>query len=261
MLRLLTDKRQIESLLFSPCPQTSVGIRMKMRALYRAYGVDHDFCSYYGSKDGTAAAVLYQGSLFFSDSLCRTLIWEDSLAVLPVSFISSDTPLDMDGYAETCGTFFKKDNVSPSEGTDMLAFGNIEAAYCILKEVFPDVFAQGSASEQRDLYMRWYCEMSHRMRRGITQTAVLEELATATVYCIEEDAVFLSQIGVLPSARGSGSGRRMLEAVMRKYAGKTCYVFSKNSNADKFYTALTFTPIGVWRDYNRITSERINEDT
>ena len=88
MLRLTTDQNQIERVLFADCPMQSIGIRMKMRALYKAYGLAHDFCSYYISQDEQAAAVLYEGALFFSDTLYRSLHWEDSLSLLPVQNIS-----------------------------------------------------------------------------------------------------------------------------------------------------------------------------
>ena len=51
MLRLTTDPKQIERVLYAPCPMQSTGIRMKMRALYRAYGLQYPFCSYYISED------------------------------------------------------------------------------------------------------------------------------------------------------------------------------------------------------------------
>lgn len=251
MLYLETDQTRIEQVLFSECPQASVGIRMKMRALYRAYGTGYPFCSYYISEDGCAAAVLFHSSLFFSDIKYRSLFWEDSLAALPVSNISSDTPLDMDGYASKTGTFFQFDNTVPVQNNDILTYGDIDAAYRILREVFPDTFVQGNESEQKDFYMQWYCEMSHRIRHGVTDVAILDGKATATVYCIEENAVFFSQVGVLPGLRGGGYGRRLLTGMMQKYAGKRCYVFSKNPNADRFYTALGFTPAGSWQDYIR----------
>ena len=90
---------------------------------------------------------------------------------------------------------------------------------------------------------------------GVTDVVILDEKATATVFCIEDDAVFLSQIGVLPGLRGGGWGRKLLTAAMQSYVGKTCYVFSKNENADRFYHALGFVPVGSWQDYFRKDQE------
>ena len=90
---------------------------------------------------------------------------------------------------------------------------------------------------------------------GVTDVVILDEKATATVFCIEDNAVFLSQIGVLPGLRGGGWGRKLLTAAMQSYVGKTCYVFSKNENADRFYHALGFVPVGSWQDYFRKDQE------
>lgn len=251
MLHLAEDTAQLEQILFAECPVQSIGIRMKIRALYRAYGMSYPFCSYYISEDGMAVGVLFHSTLFFSDALARSLYWEDSLSILPVSSISSDTPLDLTGFETKQGIFFKKENLLPDEQAVSLEYGDIEAAYGVLREVFPETFRQGSDPEQKDFYMQWYCEISHRIRHGVTDVAVLERKATASVYCIENDAVFLSQIGVLPGLRGGGWGRKLLTAVMRKYTGRICYVFSKNPSADKFYRALGFLPVGTWQDYIR----------
>ena len=254
MLRLTTDKNQIERVLFADCPMQSIGIRMKMRALYKAYGLAHDFCSYYISQDEQAAAVLYEGALYFSDTLYRSLHWEDSLSLLPVQNISSDTVLDLTGFAQKSGTFFRYDNCALTDAPAVV-HGKIEDAYRILKQVFPETFCIGSESEQKEFYMQWYCEMSHRIRHGVTDVVILDDKATATVFCIEDDAVFLSQIGVLPGLRGGGWGRKLLTAAMQNYVGKTCYVFSKNENADRFYHALGFVPVGSWQDYFRKDQE------
>ncbi len=251
MLHLCNDKTKIEQVLFGTCPVDCIGIRMKMRALYKAYGIVYPFCSYYLSEDGNAAAVLYHSTLFFSDMLHRSLAWEDSLSVLPVHTISTDTTLDLIGFFEKQGTFFQKENQNLAPCDVVVESGNIEAAYQILKKVFPETFCNGSKTEQKDFYMDWYCEMSHRIRRGLTDVVVLQNKATASVFCIEDDAIFLSQIGVLSELRGGGYGKKMLAAIMQKYAGKTCYVFSKNPNADKFYHALGFVPVGSWQDYIR----------
>ena len=251
MLRLTTDPKQIERVLYAPCPMQSTGIRMKMRALYRAYGLQYPFCSYYISEDEQAAAVLYEGSLLFSDVMHRSLFWEDSLSLLPIRNISSDTVLDLTGFASKSGTFFRHENTQQADELP-LTHGKITDAYQILKRVFPETFC---TENEQEFYMQWYCEMSHRVRHGVTDVAVLEDKATATVFCIEDDAVFLSQIGVLPGLRGGGFGRKLISSVMRCYAGKTCYVFSKNPNADKFYLALGFTPVGSWQDYFRKDEE------
>lgn len=254
MLRLISDPNKIEQVLYADCPTQSIGIRMKMRALYRAYGLNHPFCSYYISEDEKAAAVLYEGSLLFSDICFRSLYWEDSLSLLPVQNISSDTVLDLTGFGCKSGTFFRHENQETAESFP-LSHGEIAEGYRILKQVFPETFCFDEKQKEQDFYMQWYCDMSHRIRHGVTDLTILENRATATVFCVEEQAVFLSQIGVLPGLRGGGFGRKLISSVMAAYSGKTCYVFSKNPNADKFYLALGFTPVGSWQDYFRKDQE------
>ncbi len=251
MLTKIKDTKKLYAVLQADCPVPCIGIRMKIKALLQAYGADDPYCSFYLSEDGLAVAALYHSSLLFSDAQNRSLTWEDSLSLLPVSSISSDTALDLTGFVKKQGTFFKKENPKAELSPETITYGNIGAAYNILYRVFPETFVFADAAEEKDFYMQWYCEMSHRIRHGVSDVAVLEEKATASVYCIEADKVFLSQIGVLPGLRGGGYGRRLLTAVMQKYAGRDCYVFSKNPNADKFYHALGFTPVGTWQDYTR----------
>ncbi len=252
MLTRIYDISYLTYLLSQNMPVQCIGIRMKIKALLTAYGTETAFCSFYVSDDGLAIGALYYSTLYFSDAFGRSLYWEDSLSLLPVDTISSDTALDLDGFTAKQGTFFYKENPeSQSIADENATYGNIGDAYNILYDVFPDTFAVGTVAEQKEFYMQWYCEMSHRIRHGVTDVAVLDKKATASVYCIGEDKIFLSQIGVLPGLRGGGYGRRLLHAVMQKYAGKDCFVFSKNQNADKFYTALGFTPVGSWQDYSR----------
>ncbi len=251
MLTRCDDISRITSVLRRDVPVRCIGIRMKIGALLTAYGTTQPFCSFYLSDDGQAVAALYNSTLLFSDEQDRSLYWEDSLSLLPVDTVSADTVLDLDGFDCKQGTFFRKQDAPAESKPEDMTYGSIGKAYDILYRVFPETFAAGSETEQKDAYMQWYCEMSHRIRHGVTDVALLEDKATASVFCIEEDKVFLSQIGVLPGLRGGGYGRRLLETVMQKYAGREYYVFSKNPNADKFYLALGFTPVGTWQDYTR----------
>lgn len=252
MLRLITDQTTIERVLNADVPMRCKGIRMKQRALYRAYGTKYPFCSYYIAEDEKAIAVLYNSSLYFSDALNRADEWEDVISALPIAVCSSDTVLDTDGFTVKSGNVFyhpASDLTCPVAGEEILS-NDIDATYAVIKQIFPDTFGVGTAEEQ-ETYMNWYCEMSHRIRHGVTELLTVKDKATATVFCKEENAVFLSQIGVLPEYRRNGYGRFMLRLILEQYAGMDAFVFSKNPNADRFYTALGFANIGSWQDYTR----------
>lgn len=128
------------------------------------------------------------------------------------------------------------------EETLVIENGSLKDFYGLLSKNYPDnVFSQ---------YDDWFVDLSHRVRHGVTETAVLtcggENVATASALCITDKAVLLGALSVNPEKRGKHFAHTLLKHFCNKFGDRTVYVMCKPDkvllyekaafeNADVFY--------------------------
>jgi GNAT superfamily N-acetyltransferase len=254
MLQLVTDPKQLQRVLKKDCPMRCRGIRRKIGALYQAYGFSYSFCSFYLSADEEICAALYQSVLYFSDAGDTSAEWGELLSPLPMASVFSDTALSLDGFRCTSGLQLHRQAAENDQVLAGVKKNQVSDACAVLKQAFPDIFAGQDASEAS---MRFYCDLSHRVRHGVSSIFVLPKKAAAVLDCFGEasEPVLLAQLGVVPSLQRTGFGKALLETALAAYAPREVLVFSQNTASDRFYRAVGFEPIGSWWDYERIREE------
>ncbi len=247
----LTKDAALLDALFSgqmPCRAASAAVRVKMAALYRAYGTAYPFCSFYISRDGHTCAALYEGALLFSDERDLGVVWNETVRMLPVGSILSDTMLRLPHMRQRTGDVMAAwvRAHRRNEETSCCA-DHIGAAYRVLSSVFPADYQVGTPQE-RDVFMRWYAEMSQYVRHGAAKLYAMPDKSAAVVLLSGADAL-LSQLGVRSEARGMGYGSRLINAVLDNLDVGRLLVFSRNEDTNRFYRKNGFLPAGKWYDY------------
>ncbi len=226
----------------------SAAVRVKIAALYRAYGTAYPFCSFYASEDGCACAALYEGALLFSDERNLGEIWSDTLCLLPVGSVLSDTELRLPSMRQTSGSVMAVSARRRQSGEETICRVNeIQSVYRVLSLVFPEDYQMGTPQET-EVFMRWYAEMSQNIRHGAARLYAMADKSAAVVLLGGGNAL-LSQLGTVQQARKIGCGSRLLQMALDDLGGRRLFVFSKDKDTNRFYQKAGFLPVGQWYDY------------
>lgn len=94
---------------------------------------------------------------------------------------------------------FVPKNVLPSLNVNELP--KLDDVFSILKTCFPKL-AQS--------YELWLTDTSHRVRRGLSQSFLLENYTTATIQYIVDGVALIGHVGTIPEERGKFHARQLL---------------------------------------------------
>ncbi len=214
------------------CMTSCIGVKAITPLI--AYGTEYDFAESWvqrenDTEDATVAAFI---SRFYGDvAVCATKAanraeLEMFLSTIGYAGLVSNIPLfDMpvDGHVmclergNTCSV-----RVSDEE-THIVENGSLKEFYELLSKNYPDnVFSR---------YEDWLVDLSHRVRHGVTETAVLEsdgeKVATASALSITDRAVLLGAISVNPDKRGKHFAHTLVKYFADKFKGRTVYIMCK----------------------------------
>ena len=220
----------------------------KIRALAEAYGCGYDFCSFYKQTGGTVIADYY-GSAVAAKCSTRT---GDRLAEL-MEFLM-------------CGKFRK---VLMPAGSFHAAHidANIRENLLMRYDRQPDengikntddidkllADPTGSLGEISEIVTdgfdidinKWYTDISHNLRHGISQIYVLEDSACAVKMFSFSGITYLSYISTRKEARGKGYASRLVGALCAAEAAKGSKVFIFcDPSLETFYKRLDFVTAG-----------------
>lgn len=238
-----------------PHPQLS-----KIRALYRAYGDQYDFCRFYLAQNsaGIPCAVFSVLDGAVSGYGWRPDAdeeWAEFLKMLPgfagASVCSDTLPGFLKDYPQRTGTVLVKK--LSGRGETFSESPDYRQAYRILGEAFPGSFLPGD-------FDSWYCDICHRVRHETDVLFSWEQAAGLITACPGEYGV-IRLAAVAPFAQGKGIGSRLLAAMEATAVEKGCNmaaVFSKDYKTDLFYQKNGYLPAGKWTEIHP-TAERNQE--
>ncbi|WMJ23877.1 GNAT family N-acetyltransferase [Paludicola sp. MB14-C6] len=216
---------------------------LKIKALFQAYGTQYDFVRFYAN-DSKNAIVSIQDN-------CATLYCKDDSdleeACEFISMLSnevlSEQPLRLAGYQEEIGNIYvchRFEDVT----LDPLSH-EIQDAYQVLSQVFSNDINDKN-------YPRWYTEISHRVRHGVSKVYTYQNLCSATAYCNIDGQLFITQLATVEHARGQGLAKKLLYHIATHEKNVNRIVLlSQNKVSDQFYQNIGFTFLKHWYFYNR----------
>lgn len=199
-----------------------------------AYGTEYDFAEAWiqrASDDGTSPITAFVSKLYGDVTVCASHSADRAelelfLQAVGYAGLVSNIPLfDMpsDGHIMCLAKGSDcKARISDDE-THIIENGSLKDFYGLLSINYPDnVFSR---------YEDWLVDLSHRVRHGITETALLEcggeNVATASALCITGKAVLLGAVSVNPDKRGRHYAHTLLKYFAERFADKTIYIMCK----------------------------------
>lgn len=186
---------------FSALPEKGVEAQ-KIRALLMSYGTGYDFCRFF--RQGSSILAVLDGSAVLcagEDCDYRELAEFLSMNGFTELFCGEQ---DAQPLAEAGGFSAHRINLMKYCGKPVPAAPELNPP---LSEVWGIV---GRCFEIE--YEPWYLDMSHRIRHGVTQCAVMDGSALCIQHNINGEAL-LSQIATPPELRGEGRASRLVSAV------------------------------------------------
>ena len=206
----------------------------KIRALYKAYGAEYDFCRFYRQNDDTFLAVL-DGDYI----LCEGEADNSELAGFFSAygfgsvFCSEKAAEELSGrICAVCHEIYLMRYAGGAEYAENIEpQPQLDKVYEILKTAF-DI-----------QYEPWYLDMSHRIRHGISRCIILEGSTLTVQHDINGEAL-LSQIAALPQSRRKGNSRRLIRAVCGGLMPSEVFVLCEKELTE-FYRKCGFEPVGL----------------
>ncbi len=180
----------------------------KIRALYKAYGAEYDFCRFYRQNGDTFIAVLDGDFVLCSgEADYRELAGFISVCGFVSIFCSEKAAAELtcilDAVSHKICLMRYAGGAAAIENIDRQP--RLDKVYEILKTAF------------NIQYEPWYLDMSHRIRHEVSRCVILEDSALTVQHDINGEAL-LSQIAALPCSRGKGTTKRLIRAVCSELA-------------------------------------------
>lgn len=219
----------------------------KIRALAEAYGCGYDFCSFYKQTGGTVIADYY-GSAVAAKCSVRTGDRTAELMEFLMCGKFRKVLMPADSFhaaridANIKETLLMRYNSAPSDN-DIKNTDDID-------KLLTD--PNGSIGEISEIVTdgfdidinKWYTDISHNLRHGISQIYVLENSACAVKMFSFSGITYLSYISTRREARGKGYASRLVSAICASEAakGNTVYLFCDPS-LESFYARLDLVTV------------------
>lgn len=243
MIRLVTSEN--EPLLMAFFESRRHPQLLKIKNHYCAYGTNYSFCRFYLEEDESkrvcGVAAFLQGSLLEYTEMRGFL--RDLIFLTGAFQVSSNRRESIPEYSYRTGNIYScSRDLLPGEAS--VSEGKIQRAFELLQEAFPEQYTD-------EMHDSWYGEMSHYIRHHCSRLFFLGADATATLLCEDSSMAVLNQIAVRQEKRGDGLGRSLLQAVCYPLIqkGKEVFVYSNNSESDRFYQALGFIQEENWNEW------------
>lgn len=216
----------------------------RIRALYRAYGLQYDFVRFFANEDQSILLCLEDG---FATVCCTKEGAAEAAAFLSLTAgeVLSELPLPLEGFSGESGNAYAGQPLAPERIEGIKT--DISTAYPLLTESFHGMIPEGK-------YPLWYADFSHRLRHGVSKVYTLPGIVTGSVYGVENGQLLLCQLGVSQKERGGGWARRMIAHICGENpSAARLLLHSRNGDSDRFYRHLGFEKTGQWYYYSRQT--------
>lgn len=189
----------------------------RIRSHYMAYSVKYDFSRIYALESGGEPKALI--SLFNSSMIVAELIGKsmdsgdiEELALfirmdMPASveidpiYAAGLYPLISELYSGELRTEFAYSSRGDPSDVQVDEFPRLDDVFDVLEESFP------AMKNMRGL---WIADTSHRIRRGMSQSFLMNGCTTATLQYVVDGAALIGNVATKPAYRGQFYARRLL---------------------------------------------------
>ncbi|MDE6150309.1 MAG: hypothetical protein K2F81_09530 [Ruminococcus sp.] len=257
---MISEIKNIDKNLISKLKQNHYTRRIKSHFL--AYGNEYDFCRFYTIKSDNEFVGLV--SCFYSSMMISTVMdktFSNSVLDEISDFILLNKPMSVEleecysdyitertqsVYSSEVRTEFRfmTKNILPDLSVEELP--KLSDVFEILKKCFPAIL-----SDEHNL---WLADTSHRVRRGMSQSFLLDKCTTATIQYIIDGTVLIGNVGTVPEERGKHHARNLLYWIGEKLTKDGFDVrLMARPNRVSYYEEIGFKEIGT-----DVVLERIN---
>lgn len=233
------DKGLIERL-----PSNTVNA-IKIKSLFKAYGMGYKFLTFYADeKSEIVVAVQDSAATLYLNNPAKNLEATTFLSLIS-STIVSECPLLFDDYKCETGKIYSIDTQNLTPKFCLQVSNVIHSAYSVLNKVF-------NQSINSVNYQKWYTEISHRVRHGVSKTYTIENCGTLTLYGKVGETLSIVEFGVVEALRKRGIATKLLNHLFAdNRLVKRMILYSQDSNADGFYEKTGFVHTGNWYYYEK----------
>ena len=237
----------------------------RIKSHFLAYGVDYDFCRFYFVKENEnapsdAVVSLFNASMvvsvFEGHTISENEIQELSTLVFMTKPVTVELGFDYskklsslinDEYNEFDRTMFEFVCKNHIPELDVDEIPRLDDVYNILSTSFPAI---------KNSYSLWLTDTSHRVRKGLSQSFMLNNCTSATIQYIIDGIAFVGHVATIPKERGKHHARELLYWLGERLNedGLSVQLFARNYNVS-YYTEIGFLPI-----FNDIVLERKDID-
>ena len=219
---------------------------MQINALYESYKGYKDIMTLYCQPDSASIilikdgfAIVYVGGKLNAQKK-REL---ESFLQNNACGVFCERKLRLNGFFKTKGSVFLKKKVTGTKRNDITT--GIGEACDILSEVFDEY---KSSDDKTALY----CDISHRVRHGISKVYSIKGASTLTAYCKEINSVLICDAATRKPYRGKGYFKLLLSHMAGDcYRAVDIYAASRDKTSDKVYKKLGFKKQYKWYLYKQ----------
>ncbi|MBO5576317.1 MAG: GNAT family N-acetyltransferase [Ruminococcus sp.] len=225
----------------------------RIKSHFLAYSTRYEFCRFFAVDDydkGCGIISVFNSSMMLS-SFEGVTFDEDMLSEI-ASFIVMNKPYSVEfpvQYADVlermCSIEYLGDRRTEfafsAQGElpelDVQELPRLDDVYGILADCFPAI---------KNNHGLWLTDTSHRVRRGLAQSFILEGCTTATVQYIIDRVALIGHVGTLPEHRGKHHARKLLYWIGEKLTadGFDVRLFARPHRVS-YYEEIGFKKCGV----------------
>ncbi|MBQ1904726.1 MAG: hypothetical protein II168_10210 [Ruminococcus sp.] len=189
----------------------------RIKSHFLAYSTKYEFCRFFAVDDydeHLGIICVFNSSMMVS-SFEGITFDEDTLSEI-ASFIVMNKPYSVESpvqyapalermcqieYVGDKRTEFAFAAKSEIPELDVQELPKLDNVFAILAECFPAI---------KNNHGLWLTDTSHRVRRGLAQSFILDGCTTATVQYIIDKTALIGHVGTLPAERGKHHARKLL---------------------------------------------------
>ncbi|MBQ2581810.1 MAG: hypothetical protein II574_09310 [Ruminococcus sp.] len=189
----------------------------RIKSHFLAYNTKYEFCRYFAVDDydehlgiicvfnSSMMVSSFDGITFDEDTLSEIasfIVMNKPFSVeFPVQYASALERMCQIEYVGDKRTEFAFAAKSEIPELDVQELPKLDDVFAILAECFPAI---------KNNHGLWLTDTSHRVRRGLAQSFILDGCTTATVQYIIDRVALIGHVGTLPAERGKHHARKLL---------------------------------------------------
>lgn len=219
---------------------------MQIKALYDSYKDYDNIISLYMQEDSNTLILIKDGYAI----VCVGQSIKRKQRIELAEFLQNNAysifckiKLPFKAFLRESGNTFLKEKLTGQKTHDVIT--SVKEACDILSEVFPSY----KSKESKDAL---YCDMSHRIRHGVSKVYTIKEASTLTAYGKVKNNVLLCDAATLYKYRRQGLFKRLLLHMISDFGCPiNIHAASRTKESDKVYKKLRFVKQYKWYLYSK----------